>query len=94
MSNDRPKEVLTLYLERWGHSYPPKRMDTEGFFGDRQTVMAHVMWMCSTALKELEENNDRDKANRWLGFIQGVLFCVGHYTIDEMRAHTSDPTEP
>ncbi len=30
---------------------------------------------------------DEGKANRWLGFIQGVLWSGGVYTIDEMREH-------
>ena len=28
-----------------------------------------------------------DKVNRWLGFIQGVLWCCGVYTINELREH-------
>jgi hypothetical protein len=28
-----------------------------------------------------------EKANRWLGFIQGVLWTVGVYPISEMRDH-------
>jgi hypothetical protein len=28
----------------------------------------------------------REKLMRWLGFLQGVLFAFGVYTIDEMRA--------
>lgn len=93
MNPEHLKEVLSMYLNRWGGVYPPKRMDTEGFFGDRPTVMGHVMWMCSKALQWVE-SEDFEKAHRWLGFIQGVLFCVGHYTIDEMRSHVVEPTEP
>jgi hypothetical protein len=35
-----------------------------------------------------------EKAMRWLGFVQGMFFYTGHYTIDEMRAHSASPTEP
>lgn len=34
---------------------------------------------------DLSEN--MDKANRWLGFIQGVLWTTGLYSIEEMRDH-------
>lgn len=93
MTTEHLKGVLTLYLERWGGVYPPKRMDTEAFFGDRNTVMGHAMWMCQAALDFVKEGQV-EKANLWLGFVQGLLFCVGHYTIDEMRAHSAEPTEP
>jgi len=92
MTKERLKEVLGFYLNRWSSHYPPRRMDTEAFFGNRETVMSHVMWMCQEAIKEAEL--DYGKAERWLGFIQGVLFSVGHYTIDEMRAHTMSPKDP
>lgn len=92
MSSEHLKEVLTLYLERWGKIYPPKRMDTEAFFGDRNTVMSHIMWMCLRAQQCLG-SGDLEKASRWLGFIQGVLFCVGHYSIDEIQAHVVSPSE-
>jgi hypothetical protein len=43
---------------------------------------------------EATERSNVEKAMRWLGFIQGMLFYTGHYTIDEMRAHSASPTEP
>jgi hypothetical protein len=33
------------------------------------------------------------KAHRWLGFVQGVLWTQGIYTIDELRAHVSGKPE-
>lgn len=32
-----------------------------------------------------------EKAFRWLGFVQGVLWVTGVYTIDELRAHNRPP---
>lgn len=43
---------------------------------------------------ESVERSHVEKSMRWLGFIQGMLFYTGHYTIDEMRAHSASPTEP
>jgi len=37
--------------------------------------------------------HEMDKANRWLGFIQGVLWIVGLRDIDEMRADNRDDDE-
>lgn len=33
------------------------------------------------------DEDNMDKANRWLGFVQGVFWIKGIYTIDEMRDH-------
>lgn len=43
----------------------------------------HCLWMCKTALAMPEE--DRDKAMRWLCFVQGFCWSVGIFSIDEMR---------
>lgn len=60
------------------------------------TPLAHARWM----LQELDEllqvfgmghkltPAEADKFNRWLGFVQGVLWTGGVYTIDQMRDHT------
>lgn len=44
--------------------------------------------------EEALERKNIEKAMRWLGFVQGMFFYTGHYTIDEMRAHSASPTEP
>jgi hypothetical protein len=33
----------------------------------------------------------RDKLMRWLGFLQGVLWCDGMYSLDELKAHNRGP---
>ncbi len=48
----------------------------EGVFlteGDRQVMVRH--------------SPEWDKFNRWLGFLQGVFYITGCYTLDEMRDH-------
>jgi hypothetical protein len=46
--------------------------------------LEHVEWMTHEALGFIKEGR-LDKANRWLGFIQGVLWSQGIRTIDQMR---------
>jgi len=46
----------------------------------------HVQWMVSQVPNFLKEGR-KEKANRWLGFIQGVLWAKKIYTIDEMKEH-------
>jgi hypothetical protein len=47
--------------------------------------LSHARWMCGQ-VKELAEK-DVPKANRFLGFVQGILWTMGLYTINEMRGH-------
>jgi hypothetical protein len=35
-----------------------------------------------------------DKVMRWLGFVQGVLWSCGVFTIDQLKAHNAPESEP
>jgi hypothetical protein len=51
-------------------------------------------------LRRLAEagRSKREKAHRWLGFIQGVLWLSGVYTLDELKEHSrkcsDEPDKP
>lgn len=53
----------------------------------------HLLFMCEqieTWARELEENNLptpslREKAMRWLGFVQGSLWSLGYRSVDELK---------
>jgi hypothetical protein len=50
---------------------------------------------CHGMLEQMEKfiaQGSTGKADRWLGFIQGVLWSEGIYTLKEMRDHNR-PTE-
>ena len=66
----------------------------------RQTLAAapnaklqHVLNMLVTTWDFVCEDR-REKAFRWLGFIQGVLWAEGIYSIDELRDHNRPADEP
>jgi hypothetical protein len=42
--------------------------------------------MCEQ-IKIFVEEDSIGKANRWLGFVQGVMWMTGFYSVDEMREH-------
>ena len=48
--------------------------------------LSYVRWMC----QQIMSKDDIDKANLWLGFIQGVLWAEEIFTIQEMRDHNRD----
>jgi hypothetical protein len=87
--------TLRFYFDRWSRHFPAERIDTDELFpaGDRDKAMRHAMWMCEVSLGFIRDGQ-AGKADRWLGFVQGVLWACGHYTIDEMRVHSTEPTEP
>lgn len=49
-----------------------------------ENSLLHARWMCLQIPWFLEEEKI-EKAMRWLGFIQGVLYAQGIFSIDEMR---------
>jgi hypothetical protein len=62
--------------------------DVEALTGERR--LEHVRWMLGQMFTPTEQRLDKKfkkerTVNRWLGFIQGVLYCGGIYTISEMR---------
>ena len=50
---------------------------------DSVCKLCHVKWMCRQAMTFLP--GKADKANRWLGFIQGALWCEEVFSIEEMQ---------
>lgn len=47
---------------------------------------AHAKWMLDK-IEEFVTEDELDKANRWLGFVQGIFYSFGTYTINQMRDH-------
>ena len=54
--------------------------------GNWSSNARYCVAMVPRALKFVEEGRI-EKAMRWLGFIQGVMWSEGIYTIDEMKEH-------
>jgi hypothetical protein len=91
------KEVFSLYHNKWSKHYPAERQDTSNLDPrNKEKVLSHAMWMCEQGIEFANKDTQKDieKAMRWLGFVQAVFFYTGHYTIDEMRAHSASPDEP
>lgn len=60
-----------------------KKKLNEVYFDD---ISYHTEWMLRQIPKFLKEKR-REKVNRWLGFIQGVLWSKNVYTLEEMKDH-------
>lgn len=90
MTRHGMRKVVEDYIEALrGQGARPERQDDP-----RKDPLAHAWWMCERILEFLD-GDQWEKANRWLGHIQGYFALTGLYTIDEMRDHnrTKEPKE-
>lgn len=62
-----------------------KHLDDELELGN-DSVLAHSHWMAIEAESFLAQDR-REKAMRWLCFIQGCLFTLGYFRINEIKDH-------
>lgn len=89
MTDKKLMEVLEFYrheLTRRGVKPYKKDMDTPLQF--QEEGAAHCLHMIEEMHRTEMIVKDREKAMRWLGFIQGALFMYGMYTIGQMRGHS------
>lgn len=93
MTGEKIKEVLELYAgvliaRKWpAPGGPPRGARCEETY-DRARWFDHCLWMCRRAADVLLPGGDRDKAMRWMCFVQGVLYAENVFTIDDLRAHS------
>lgn len=86
MENAKIIEALQLHAKQMeerfiGGSTPPER-NPEATSSSAQ--IRHMKWMVEEATRLVREGH-REKAMRWLGFIQGGLWVMGLSSIEESR---------
>jgi len=52
-----------------------------------EVSLGHLAWMCGEAIC-LVTAGRTEKAFRWLGFMQGVMWMQGIYTLDDLKNHS------
>ena len=93
MRDDQLTKILELYaaeVQNRFHAVPRRFEERPGLAGYARLVaqLDHLLWMIAQMYKGMQPGVnawDAQKLNRWLGFIQGVLWMGGAYTIDELR---------
>lgn len=53
---------------------------------DKPWVTEHLQWMLNECVSFYRDGR-HEKANRWLGFVQGCMACQGHKLDDLKRAN-------
>lgn len=86
MTNGQINDIITKYEEHLSAYGVPMQFTAHGIVPAGDQAARHVLWMCSKVRNHLVEGR-REKALRWLGFVQGVLWTFGHYTLDDVRDH-------
>jgi hypothetical protein len=72
------------------HSEPARFSEYESkqhFILPAKNGLAHFRFMCIEAQKFIDEDRV-EKAMRWLGFLQGALWALGFYSLDELKNHS------
>src|SRR5688500_15023591 len=88
MTKDRLRAILTSYIEKLAaEGFNPRKRDDL-----REHPFEHVLWMAYETLEHIDKNR-WDKAQRWLGFIQGILVLAGFFDLAKVKEHNKT-TEP
>lgn len=94
MTSENMQNMLQLYfntLKNGNSEIQPKRLSSD-LIGKtlvhipEAAVLAHLLFMCQEAKIFIEEGRE-DKAMRWLGFIQGVLWSGRYFSIEDLKQH-------
>ena len=101
MTNEKVKAVFQFYLEKLSTKsacLPDKLSDVESkqrdfaWMSPVRRGVAHLKYMCIEAQKFVDEGRI-DKAMRWLGFLQGVLWSWGYFSLDDLKNHSRPDSE-
>ena len=85
MKKEKIIEVLNKYrsaLEKFNIS--PKQYPHDLASPSKEDAIAHVLLMMNT-MEEFLKADRIEKAFRWLGFIQGCLWQIDIYSIEDMK---------
>ena len=95
MTPTKLKSVFAFYLNDLDEGTPdikPVQLTEEmaklsfAYVGMERKI-AHVKFMCVEGQKFVDEGRI-DKAMHWLGCVQGVLWAVGRFPLDDLKNHS------
>ena len=87
MDEAKYEEVFKKYEDKLrAEGIPHRKFPFDALKPTRAKALAHCVSMLYEMKRFLREGRI-DKVNRWLGFIQGVLWFCGIYTLNELKDH-------
>jgi hypothetical protein len=91
MTSEKLIQVFTFYRQELaGRGISPEQLEDYHSTGtelEADASLYHLAYMCDEAIV-LVRDGRQEKAFRWLGFIQGVLFSEGIFTLDDLKNHS------
>lgn len=92
VTRDRQISVLRTYQEKL-KNWSIERADLHRDKPPGMTwAVRHANWMVHEMLRRMETGEDKPgQADRWIGFIQGIFWCEGLFSIDDMKHHNTEP---
>jgi hypothetical protein len=77
----------TVVAARWCKERLANLVTTETVMSNSawHARVRHVIGMCDRIETELLPHNEHEKAQSWLGFVQGWLWANGFATLDELK---------
>lgn len=85
MTDTKILEALAVYRKAM-KNFDPERLTDLSTDPTHTGRWSHVRWMCDEAAVFVAQGR-REKAMRWLGFIQGALWQTGAFTIEQLKGH-------
>jgi len=81
--------VLRLYNERFEKWEPEQCPKDRAMPVGMGRGVKHARWMMREMVERIENDNETSpgQADRWIGFIQAVLWVHGFYSITDMAEH-------
>lgn len=93
MTGEKVKQVLAFYRIHLVLKLTPMNGPVEAVRASSDSLhltpldrVKHLHWMIDEAEKLVDENRI-EKAMRWLGFIQGVLWSMSFFSVDQLKVH-------
>ncbi|MEN9604542.1 MAG: hypothetical protein RJB39_227 [Candidatus Parcubacteria bacterium] len=88
MTDNKILEVIERYRALFrGLGIPEIRCNSDKKIETREEALAHLHQMLDTMVTFVGEKRT-GKAFRWLGFLQGALWVLQEYTLDELKDHS------
>ena len=78
------KRLVRFYREQLSCKAEPYSLVQKR--GARENTNQHLAFMLDKVI-EFANDGKLSKANRWIGFVQGVLWHDQKYVIDDLRCH-------
>jgi len=87
MTGEKVLEVIAFYRSEFeARRVGPEKHPYDSLPADDAAALRHCHQMLDR-MEEFVREGHMDKAFRWLGFLQGVLWRCGVFTLDELRHH-------